>query len=94
VTAVDYALFAVLVFTAASLMDIAYARYTVAATARRPATAAAWSVAVYLVGLVGLFSVLERSVWLVIPEVLGLACGTYLGVRQGRRVGVGGVTEA
>lgn len=69
------------VFVAAVAYDLAYARYVVAAAARRARAAACWSAATYAIGLIGVASVLRGSLWLAIPEAAGLFVGTWLGVR-------------
>lgn len=80
-TALEWAGAALGVFAAATAYDWCFARYTLAAAARRPAAAAGWSASTYAVGLIGLSAVLRGSLWLAIPEAAGLAIGTWLGVR-------------
>ena len=75
------AAFGVLVFFAAALYDLCWARYLQAAAQGKRIMAACWSVTVYLVGLVGLVGVLDVSSWMIIPEVAGLFVGTVAGVR-------------
>lgn len=72
------------VLAAAAVYDFAIARYQAACADRLAISAAAWSVTTYLVGLVGLASVLRVSPWLIIPECVGMAIGTYAGVRWRR----------
>ena len=69
-----------LVFLSAVVYDIAWAQYTRAAAGGRALRAAAWSTAVYVIGLVGFLGVIKLSAWLVAPEVAGLFVGTYIGV--------------
>lgn len=74
------------VFTAAMLYDFSWARYMRAVGLGLPIAAAIWSVAVYVIGLIGLVSVLKVSGWLVIPEVFGMAIGTLIGVKVTKNV--------
>lgn len=70
----------VVVLVAAGAYDFAITRYVVAVEAKQGLRAGLWSVATYLVGLVGTASILKVSPWLVVPECLGLLAGTLLGV--------------
>jgi len=84
VTGLEWAGAAFGVFAAAVAYDFAFARYTAAAAARRAAAAAGWSATTYGVGLVGFAAVLRGSIWLAVPEAVGLFVGTWLGVRRRR----------
>ncbi len=44
-----------------------------------------WSVLIYLLGLVGALGVLRCSIWLAVPEALGIYYGTCCGARWSRR---------
>lgn len=70
------------VLVAALLYDLAYTRWMIAAGARRARTAALWSVLTYAIGLIGVASVLRGSLWLAIPEAIGLYLGTWIGIRR------------
>lgn len=70
------------VFAAAVVYDLCFARYVAAAAARRAVAAASWSAATYAIGLIGFASVLRGSVWLALPQAVGLFVGTLLGVRR------------
>lgn len=78
------ALLALAVFASAVLLDYADTRNTQAVTEGRAHAAARWSVAMYLVGCVGFFSVIQVSPLLAIPEVAGLYVGSLLAVRRNR----------
>jgi hypothetical protein len=86
---------ALLIFGAAFAYDYAIAKYVRATThsdrkwlkkntRSRRHTAARWSVVTYLIGLIGLYGVLNVSVTLIPAEALGLYLGTYLGSRSSR----------
>lgn len=79
-----FLLWSLVVFTGAAIYDFVFARYLRANAEGRAVSAANWSVTTYLVGLVGLSSVLQYSKWYAIPEVLGLWVGTYVGSRAAR----------
>lgn len=64
------------VFAASYAYDFAYTRFQVAVNNRESTKAGRWSVATYLIGLVGMAGVLKYSYWLIIPEVLGMYFGT------------------
>ncbi len=75
-----------LVFLAATAYDVAWAKYFRAAATGKALQAAAWSVVVYAIGLVGLVGVLKISGWLILPEAAGLFVGTSIGVSLNRDV--------
>lgn len=68
------------VLTAAFLYDFAITRYVVAVDQKAGMRAASWSVATFLVGLVGTLGIVKVSTWLIIPECVGLFLGTLYGV--------------
>lgn len=74
------ALTVVLVFLAAVALDFADTCNTRAVGEGRAHAAAAWSVTMYALGCVGLYSVVAVSWWLVIPEALGLYVGSVAAV--------------
>lgn len=76
----------VLVFVAATALDYAYVRYQESVLARRRRAAGVWSVVVYLVGSVGFLSIVQGSLWFMIPECLGLYAGTVLAIRRSERL--------
>lgn len=71
-----------LVFLAAAAYDYAIARYVVAVDLGNGHLAARWSVATYLVGLVGTLGVIKLSMLLIFPEIAGLYTGTLLAVSK------------
>lgn len=77
---------ALLVLAAATALDYAYVRYQQAVASRAAARAGAWSVGVYLVGAVGFLSVVQGSVWYMVPECMGLYLGTVLAVRRSAKL--------
>lgn len=72
----------ILVFFGAFALDYADAKNKLAVQERRAHAAARWSITMYLVGMVGFMAVLRVSMWLVIPECLGLYAGSWLAVRK------------
>jgi uncharacterized membrane protein len=75
---------AVIVLLAATALDYAYVRYQDAVARRHSHAAGMWSVTVYLVGAVGFLSVIEGSMWYMVPECLGLYLGTTFAMRGSR----------
>lgn len=73
---------AVVVLVAAAALDYATVAYYRAVARGAQHVAARWSVAMYLIGAVGLLSVVEVSLWLIVPECLGLYAGTLLAMRR------------
>jgi hypothetical protein len=78
------ALIALAVFVGAIALDYADSRNTLAVARGDAHGAARWSIAMYLLGLVGFFSILRVSPWLAIPECAGLYLGSWLAVRKHR----------
>lgn len=68
------------VFAVAALFDYADTQNKLAIEARDPHRAARWSVAMYLLGAVGVLSVIKVSLWFMVPECLGLYIGSVVGV--------------
>lgn len=78
-----FAMFAVIItFFAAAALDYADAKNKLAVQARDPHRAARWSIAMYLIGLIGFFGIIGYSFWLVIPECLGLYAGSWFALRK------------
>lgn len=75
------ALFAVLAFLAAAVLDMAHTVYIRAVERGQAHTAAAWSVVVYSIGCAGFFLCVDRSWAFMIPEALGYYVGTWLAMR-------------
>lgn len=78
-------LLALLVFAAAAAGDVVEAYFVDAVGRRAPARAAAMSVCMWGVGLVGWVVVLQVSWWYLIAEVAGLAVGSWVAVRRLQR---------
>lgn len=74
-----------LVFLGAVLGDYVEAYYTRAVADLDPRRAGLMSVAMYAVSLIGFFAVFKLSLWLVVPEALGVGLGAWLAVRRQRR---------
>lgn len=72
----------VLVFLLAAVLDIADTQHKIAIEHRDAHAAARWSVAMYLLGLVGLVGLLRVSLWLVVPEAVGLYLGSVFAIRR------------
>lgn len=73
---------ALLVFCAAAALDVATVRYYQAVQVKRKHAAARWSIAMYAIGAIGFVSVVQVSLWLMVPECLGLYAGTWLAMRH------------
>lgn len=76
------ALLAVAVFTMSATIDYCDCRCTIAVVARKPNAAAFWSIAQYVLGAAGFVMVIKVSLWLMVPEGLGLFVGTRLALRK------------
>lgn len=74
------ALLAIAVFLGAVAIDYADSRNTMAVSDRRGHAAARWSVTMYLIGVVGFFSVMRVAWWLCFFEAAGLYVGSILAV--------------
>ncbi len=70
----------IVVFCSAAAIDICEAFYVRAVSDGAPKRAALCSIGMYLLGCVGLFSVLEVSYGLIIPECFGLYVGTIIAI--------------
>ena len=69
-------------FFAAAGLDYADAKNKIAVQARDAHRAARWSIAMYLIGLVGFFGIIAYSAWLIIPECAGLYAGSWFALRN------------
>jgi uncharacterized membrane protein len=78
------ALLAIAVFVSAMIIDFAEARYVIAVELGAANVAAWWSITMYAIGCFGFIAVLQYSLWLMVPEGLGLYCGTRLALRKDR----------
>ena len=83
---VIFALLSVVVFFASAALDYVEAYYVRAVGALAPHRAAQMSVLMYVISLVGFFSVLAYSWWLLIPECAGLYFGSVVAIRRMRSV--------
>ncbi len=73
---------AVACFLAAAAGDVVEAYFVRAVGDLRPHKAAACSIGMYTISLVGFFSVVAYSYWLIIPEVLGLYFGSVYAIKR------------
>lgn len=78
-------LLGVVVLVAAALGDYVEAYYTRAVADLDEKRAGITSVGMYVVSLLGFFTVIKVSVWYVIPEAIGVGFGAWLAVRRQRR---------
>lgn len=69
-----------LIFTINVALDVVYAKYTIATTARRPVEAGLWATAIILVGAASIV-LYTNNYWLVIPAAAGAFVGTYYTVK-------------
>lgn len=68
------------VFISAVAFDFADSANTQAVTQGKPHQAALWSCAMYIIGLVGFYALVDVSWWLAIPECAGLYVGSWFAV--------------
>lgn len=73
-----------LVFCVAIALDFADTTHKIAVEQRDGHRAGMWSVTMYLLGLVGLVSVLDVNRWYIVPEALGLYIGSRIAMRRAR----------
>lgn len=80
------ALLALAVFASAAALDYCAARYNreISRPEPSPHGAARWSIAMYVVGAVGLLAVVRVDLWLMIPEAAGLYAGTWFAASRVR----------
>ncbi len=76
---------AIVCFIAAFILDAIEAVYVKAVSDGRAELGAVCSIGMYVIGCVGFFSILAYSWWLMIPEVLGLGCGSVYAIRRQAR---------
>jgi hypothetical protein len=69
-----------IVLVASFVYDFSITRYVIAVDERAGVRAGLWSVATFLVGLVGTLGIVKVSAWLILPEAIGLFFGTLVGV--------------
>lgn len=70
------------VFALSAVLDFADTAHKLAVERRQAYRAAGWSVTMYLLGLVSLWSVLDVSPWLAASACAGLAVGSVVAVRR------------
>lgn len=75
---------ALLVFLAAVILDVAWARYTLTVTKHHAWAAVFWSTTIVVMGWIGIDSYI-LSPWYVIPAALGAAVGTYFTITHAKR---------
>ena len=76
-----FALLCLAVFVAAFLYDFLNTRYITAVAERKAHKAAVLSIVLWGIGATSLLSVIKISLWLLIPEAIGLYAGTLCALR-------------
>lgn len=74
-----------LAFIIAFALDYADTQHKLAVEARGLVMPGVWSVAMYLMGIVGTWAVLDYSFALVIPTACGLFTGSVVAMRRARK---------
>lgn len=69
------------IFAASAAVDFAWTKYMLAAAAKKPHTAALWSVAIALFGAFSVVSYVGNH-WLLIPAAAGYYFGTWAAVTR------------
>lgn len=69
------------VFTTTALLDLAWARYTIALGLRQAWRASVWSAVITVASGLTFVQVVDNN-WLLIPAALGAAVGTYWGTKR------------
>lgn len=77
-------LLGVLVFVAAAAGDYVESYFVRRVADGDARGAAQMSVAMYCVSLIGFFAVIKVSIWLILPEIIGVYVGTRLAVARQR----------
>jgi hypothetical protein len=72
---------AIFLFVLTAIYDGLCVAYVRSAATGRGARAAACSIGIYLIGLVSYREAIANSFWFVLPECLGFAVGTMVGVQ-------------
>lgn len=73
-----------LMFCAAFVIDYADSRNTLAVSRLEAHPAARWSVTMASLGACSVYIFIEVNPWLIVPELLGLYCGTWYAVSRAR----------
>lgn len=73
-----------LLFVLAAALDFADAQHKLAVEQRDVHRTARWSVTMYLVGVIGAWSLITEGVWIVVPEAAGLYAGSVIAMRRAR----------
>ncbi len=84
-----FSLLSVAVFFASAALDYIEAYYVKAVGDLNPHRAAQMSVLMYGISLIGFFSVLAYSWWLLIPECAGLYFGSVAAIKHQKASSVG-----
>ncbi len=80
-----FAAIVLLVLFAAAGGDYVESYYVRAVADRQPGRAGAMSCVMYLVSLIGFLAVVRVSLWLVVPELIGVGLGSWYAVHRQRR---------
>lgn len=75
-----HVLLALAVFTSATALDYAAAKYQEQSRLKRRHSAASWAVATGLLATVSAVIIIDVSWWYIIPELVGSYVGTFIAV--------------
>jgi hypothetical protein len=78
------ALFAVLAFAGAAVLDVVHVVYLRAVERGQAHAAARWSVVIYAIGCAGFYLCVDRGWAFMLPEALGYYVGTWLAMHVSR----------
>ncbi len=77
-----FALLSIAVFASAVAVEFAACNYFQALNALQANRASSWSVIWYIIGAIGYISAVKTSLWLMVPECLGLFVGTRIAIAR------------
>lgn len=69
-----------LIFAVNAILDVVWAKYTLAVTARRPVLSGFWASGIVTVGAISII-LYTANFWLIIPAAAGAFVGTYFTVK-------------
>lgn len=78
---------ALIVFAAMFALDLVWARYTAAVTERRRTLASSYSAVIIALGAFATINYIDDP-RMIVPAMLGAACGTFIGIRRNINHGV------
>lgn len=80
------ALLMLLVFVSAVAWDFAIANYNLALKDLKGHAAGLWSIAAYIVGAIGFVLAVKVTLWIMVPEAIGMYIGTRLAIWGKKRL--------